>query len=64
LKRSKLSTILEALKFEGNISIRHDGFHGLQYIGGGKTEDLIKRFGGYLVVKSMIIDNVLVIYVN
>ena len=64
MKRSRLSTVLEALKFDGHISIRRNGFYGLQYIGGGKTEDLIKRFGGYLVVKSMIIDNVLVIYVN
>ena len=64
MKHSRLSTILEALKFEGNISIRRNGFYGLQYIGGGKPEDLIKRFGGYLVVKSKVIDNVLVIYVN
>lgn len=64
MKRSKLSTTLEALKFEGNISIRRDGFHGLQYIGGGKSDDLTRRFGGYTIVKSTVIDNVLVIYVN
>ena len=56
--------MLEALKFDGHISIRRNGFYGLQYIGGGKSEDLTKRYGGYIVVKSTVINNVLVIYVD
>lgn len=64
MKRSRLFTVLEALKFDGHISIRRNGFYGLQYIGGGKSEDLTKRYGGYIVVKSTVINNVLVIYVD
>lgn len=59
-----LKALLNALKFDGLVSIRRFGFGGLQYIGGGKPEDLINRYGGYKVMGSTVIDNVLVIYVN
>lgn len=59
-----LKVLLEGLKFEGMVSVRRNGFGGLQYIGGGKPDDLIKKYGGYKVVGSIVIDNVLVIYVN
>lgn len=59
-----LKVLLEGLKYEGMVSIRRHGFGGLQYIGGGKSDNLIEKYGGYKVMGSTVIDNVLVIYVN
>lgn len=56
--------LLEGLKYEGIVSIRRHGFSGIQYIGGGKSDDLIERYGGYKVMGSTVINDVLVIYVN
>lgn len=59
-----LKVLLEGLKYEGIVSIRRHGFGGIQYIGGGKSDDLIERYGGYKVMGSTVINDVLVIYVN
>lgn len=64
MRKSRLATVLTAINFEGSISLRRDGFYGIQYIAGGSSDHLIKKYGGYLVIKSQVIDNVLVIYVN
>lgn len=59
-----LKKLLSALNFEGHISLRRDGFGGMQYIGGGSPEQVSFRYGGYKVEKSVVIDHVLVIYVK
>lgn len=64
MKKSRLATVLGSMNFEGLVSLRRDGFYGLQYIAGGDPQQVINKYGGYLVVKSKIVDNVLVIYVN
>ncbi len=59
-----LKKLLEALRFEGHISLRRDNFGGMQYIGGGNSEHISSRYGGYKVDKSSIIDNILIVYVK
>lgn len=59
-----LKALLLALKFKGHISLRRRSFYGLQYIAGGNPENLVARYGGYKVVGSEVIDNVLIIYVD
>lgn len=55
---------LKDINYCGHISIRRKLFQETQYIGGGTSEDLIDRYGGYRVEYIEVIDNVLIIYVN
>ena len=59
-----LKKLLEALKFEGHISLRRDNLGGMQYIGGGNSEYISSRYGGFKVDKSSIFDNILIVYVK
>lgn len=47
-----------------HVTIRRSGENGLEYLGGGFGSNVIKRFGDEVVEKSMIIDNILCIYVK
>ena len=59
-----LKSILKAMNFEGHISLRRKIFRDIVYIGGGCSQDIIDRFGGYKVDSMNVIDSVLIIYVN
>lgn len=60
-----VKALLQAMHYDGHISIRKYGFDGkLIYIGGGTAEPMIQRYGGYKVDRITCIDNVLVIFVN
>lgn len=59
-----LRYILKDMNYRGHISIRRRLFQETQYIGGGTSEYLIDRYGGYRVECMEVVDNVLIIYVN
>lgn len=59
----RLKTVLEAMHFEGHISVRREIFREKVYLGGGDSETMIKRYGGYMIEKMEVIDNVLIIWV-
>lgn len=46
------------------ISIRRHGECGVEYLGGGHTDRVIKRFGEKEIVDTSVIDNILVIHVR
>ncbi len=59
-----LKKLLSELNFEGHISLRRNNFGGMQYIGGGSPEKISARYGGYKVDKTVIIGNILVVFVK
>lgn len=59
-----LRGILKAMNFRGHIALRKKGFQTIDYVGGGTSESVIDRFGGYRVEYMEIVDGILVIYVN
>ncbi len=59
-----LKEILTALNFEGYISLRLKGSHGFSHLGGGDTQKICSRYGSHKIEKTVIIDNILVIYLR
>ncbi len=59
-----LRSILKAMNFSGQISLRRRIYRDIIYVGGGNADLVINRYGGYKVESMIVVDNVLVIYVN
>lgn len=52
------------LPLYSHISIRMHGAHGMEFLGGGDCDKVVNRFGDMVVTNSIIIDNILVMYVK
>lgn len=57
-------TLLRAMNFDGQVSIRRKGKDWFEYLGGGSPMRVCRRCGYYEVVRTCIIDGVLVVYVE
>ena len=47
-----------------HVSVRRHGENGVEYVGGGYVEDVIRRFGQCEVVDSAVYENIFCIYVR
>lgn len=61
--KKDLASVLAALKYQGQISIRRRAFGQMTYIGGGYAADISNKYGAYQIEKTVIVNDVLVIYV-
>ncbi len=59
-----VKTLLKDMNFEGQVSLRRKGKQWFEYVAGGSPASVVKRCGYYTVLKTCIIDGVLVIYVE
>ncbi len=59
----RLRTVLDAMHYNGHVSIRRRVGAEVLHIGGGRPEDMADRYGGYNVDSMDVVDNVLVVYV-
>ena len=59
-----LRNLLKAMDYRGHISLRRRLLGEIQYIGGGTSDAMIDRYGGYRVEYTETIENVLIIYVK
>lgn len=59
-----VKTLLANMHFEGQVLLRHKGKCWFEYIAGGSPASVMKRCGYYTVLRTCIIDGVLVLYVE
>lgn len=61
--KKDLASVLAALKYQGQISIRRRAFGQMTYIGGGYSADVLNRYGAYQIEQTVIMNDVLIVYV-
>lgn len=59
-----VKTLLDGMRFKGQVSLRRKGNDWFEYLAGGSPSSVVKRCGYYTVLSSCIIDGNLVIYVE
>lgn len=61
--KKDLASVLSVLNYNGQISIRRRAFGQTAYIGGGYSSDVSIRYGAYQIEQTIVMNDILVIYV-